>query len=319
MGLLSDIRISIRTLTKNRTFTIAAVLTVAIGVGATTAIATIVDSILLHPLPYPDSERIVQVISYRKEGAATVRAPSMARPYILGLSERSRSFSSVGTFDSFSNITRRRLTMMVAGQFGAAELYGTRISPVLFSMLGAQSQLGRLFAPGEQRPGRNRLIVLSDRAWRAQYLGDPSVVGSPLTIDGRLYTVAGIMSAGFAFPDALTDFWIPLTSAPVPPPSEPRSDSPNSAYADGVLARLKDSVSIAAASRETDAVLRTLSLEIEAQRGGKPEQSGFPPSLERRAEVLSIRDELVAPVRPMLRMLSRSEEHTSELQSLRHL
>jgi len=138
MGLLNDVRISIRTLTKNGAFTIAAVLTVAIGVGATTAIATIVDSILLRPLPYPDSERIVQVISYRQEGAATVRAPSMARPFIHGLSERSRTFSSVGAVDSFSNITRRRLTMTVAGQFGTAELYGTRISPVLFSMLGAQ-------------------------------------------------------------------------------------------------------------------------------------------------------------------------------------
>src|SRR5262245_25817617 len=226
MGLLSDVRISIRTLNKNRTFTIAAVLTVATGVGATTAIATIVDSILLRPLPYPDSQRIVQVISYRKEGAATVPAPSMARPYLLGVSERSRSFSTVGTFVSFSNITRRRLTMMVAGQVGAAELNGTRISPVLFSMLGAQAQLGRLFAPGDERPERNRLIVLSDRAWRGQYLGDPSVAGSSMPIDGRLYTVVGIMSAGFAFPDAATDFWIPLTSAPVPPPSEPRSDSP---------------------------------------------------------------------------------------------
>jgi putative ABC transport system permease protein len=304
MGLFNDVRISIRTLTKNGAFTIAAILTVAIGVGATTAIATIVDSILLRPLPYPDSERIVQVISYRQEGAATVRAPSMARPYILGLSERSRSFSSIGTVDSFSNITRRRLTMTVAGQFGAAELYGARISPVLFSMLGAQPQLGHLFAPGDERPERNRLIVLSDRAWRAQYLGDPGVLGSSMTIDGRLYMVIGIMSPGFAFPDAATDFWIPLTSAPVPPPSEPRSDSPNSAYADGVFARLRDGVSIEAASRETDAVLRTLSLEIEAQRGRNPEQSGFPPSLERRAEVLSVRDELVAPVRPMLQMLS---------------
>jgi hypothetical protein len=196
MGLLSDIRISIRTLTKNRAFTIAAVLTVAIGIGATTAIATIVESILLRPLPYPDSERIVQVISYRREGAATVRAPSMARPFILGLSERSRSFSSVGTVDSFSNVTRRRLTMTVAGQFGAAELYGTRISPVLFSMLGAQPQLGRLFAPGDERPERNQRIVLSDRSWRAQYLGDSEVLGSSMTIDGRLYTVVGIMSPG---------------------------------------------------------------------------------------------------------------------------
>jgi putative ABC transport system permease protein len=125
-----------------------------------------------------------------------------------------------------------------------------------------------------------------------------------MTIDGRLYTVVGIMSSEFGFPDAQTDFWIPLTSAPVPPPSEPRSDSPNSAYADGVFARLRDGVSIEAASRETDAVLRTFDLELAAERGRNPEQIGFPRSLERRADVVSIRDELVAPVRPMLQMLS---------------
>lgn len=279
MGLLNDVRVSIRTLTKRGAFTIAAALTVAIGVGAATAIATIVDSILLRPLPYPDSERVVQVINYRLEGAATVRSPSMARPFILGLSERSRSFSSVGTIDSFSNVTRRRLTMTVDGQYGAAELYGTRISPVLFSMLGAQSQVGRLFAPGDERPGHNQFIVLSDRSWRAQYRGDPEVLGSSMTIDGRLYTVAGIMSPGFVFPDAQTDFWIPLTPAPVPPPSEPRSDSPNSAYADGVFAKLRDGVSIEVARRETDAVLRAFDLELAAERGRNPEQIGFPRSL----------------------------------------
>jgi putative ABC transport system permease protein len=304
MGLWRELRISIRTLTKNRAFTVAAVLTVAIGIGFTTAIATIVDSILLRPLPYPDSDRIVQVISYRQEGAATVRAPSMARPFILGLSERNRSFSSIGVFDSFSNITRRRLTMTVAGQFGTAELYGPRISPVLFSMLGARPHRGRLFVPGDERPDRNRLIILSERSWRAQYAGDPGVLGSSLTIDGRLYTLVGIMAPGFAFPDAQTDFWIPLTSAPVPPPSEPRSDSPNSAYADGVFARVRDGVAIEAASDETDALLRKLSLERAAETGRAPEQTGFSPSLERRAEVVSMKDELVAPVRPMLQMLS---------------
>jgi putative ABC transport system permease protein len=304
MGLLNDVRVSLRTLTKNGAFTIAAVLTVAIAVGATTAIATIVDSILLRPLPYPGSERIVQVISYQKEGAATVRVPTLARPFILGLTERSRSFTSVGTVDWFSNVTRRRLTMTVAGQFGAAELYGTRISPVLFLMFGAHPQLGRLFAPGDERPERHQLIVLSDRSWRAQYLGNPDVIGSSMTIDGRLYTVVGIMSPGFGFPDAQTDFWIPLTPAPVPPPSAPRSDSPNSAYADGVFARLRDGVSIEAASRETDALLRTLSLERAAETGRTPEQIGFPRSLERRADVLSMKDELVARVRPMLQMLA---------------
>lgn len=304
MGLWSDIRISVRTLAKNRAFTIAAGLTVALAIGSTTAIATIVDSILLRPLPYPDSDRIVQVISYRREGAATIRSGSMARPFILGLSERSRSFAEVGVFDSFSNITRRRLAMTIAGRDGAAELHGTRISPVLFSMLGARPQLGRLFARGDDRPERNQLIVLSDRSWRAQYAGDPGVLGSSLTIDGRPYTLVGVMSPGFAFPDGETDFWIPLTSAPVPPPSEPRSDSPNSAYADGVFAKLRDATTIETANEESDAILRTLSSERAAETGRSPEQTGFPPSLARRAEVVSMKDELIDPVRPMLQVLS---------------
>ena len=304
MELGRDIHIAVRTLTKNPAFTMAGVLTVSIGVGSATAIATVAESILLRPLPYPHSDRIVQVISYRQEGAATVRTPSMARPFLLGLSERTQSFSSVGVFDSFSNITRRRLTMTVLGQFGTAELSGTRISPALFSMLGARPQVGRLFVPGDDRPERNRLIVLSDRAWRAQYAADPAVLGSSLTIDGQLYTLVGIMSPGFAVPDAQTDFWIPLTSAPVPPPSEPRSDSPNSAYADGVFARLKDGVTIETANEDTEALLRRLSLERAAETGRNPEHTGFPPSLRRRAEVVSMKDELVAPVRPMLRMLS---------------
>ena len=84
----NDVCIAVRTLTRDRAFTVAALLTLALGIGSTTAIATIVDAILLRPLPYPNSDRIVQVIGYRQEGAATVRASSMARPFILGLSGR---------------------------------------------------------------------------------------------------------------------------------------------------------------------------------------------------------------------------------------
>jgi putative ABC transport system permease protein len=276
VGLWGDVRVSGRTLTKNRAFTVAALLTLALGIGSTTAIATIVDTVLLRPLPYPDSDRIVQIISYRQEGAATVRASSMARPFILGLSERNRSFSDLGVFDSFSNTTRRRLAMTVAGHFGAAELHGTRISPVLLSLLGAQPQLGRLFAPGDDRPERNRVIIISDRSWHALYEGDRGVLGSSLTIDGQPYTLIGIMSPGFAFPDTQTHFGIPLTSAPVPLASAPRSDSPNSAYADGVFARLRDGVSIEAASAEVEGILRQLDLARAAENRRTPEQIGFP-------------------------------------------
>ena len=299
-----DVRASVKALARDRAFTIAALLTLALGLGSTTAIATIVDSILLRPLPYPDSDRIVQVISYRREGATTVQASSMARPFILGLNERSRSFSAFGVFDSFSNITRRRLTMTVAGRLGAGELHGTRISPVLLSILGARPQIGRAFAPGDDRPERNSLIILSDRSWRTHYGSDPGRLGSSLTIDGRPYALIGIMPPGFEFPDAQTDFWIPLTSAAVPPPSTPRSDSPNSAYADGVFARLADGVSVEAATAEVEGILRQLDLERATEARRSPEEGGFPRSMARRAELVSMKDELVAPVRPTLRMLS---------------
>ena len=301
--LIADLRISIRTLFRQRAFSIAAVLTFAIGIGAASAIATIVDSVLLRPLPYPDSDRIVQVVSYRQENV-TVRATTMARPFILGLGQRSRSFAALGVYDSFSYVTRRRLTMNVTGPAGTAALLGTRISPVLFGMFGATPQVGRLLIPGDDLPERNRIIILSDRAWRAHYGSDPEAIGSSLTIDGRPYTLVGITSAGFAFPDAQTDFWIPYTSAPGLAPAEPRSDTPNSYYASGVFARLRDDVTIEAASAETDALLRTLSLELAVETGRKPEQTGFPPTLARRGEVVSMKDELTAPVRPMLRMLA---------------
>ncbi len=130
------------------------------------------------------------------------------------------------------------------------------------------------------------------------------MIGSSLTIDGRPYTVVGIMSPGFAFPDAQTDFWIPYTSAPGLAPSEPRSDTPNSYYASGVFARLRDGITIEAASAETDALLRTLSVEHAVETGRNPEDTGFPPTLARRGEVVSMKDEMTAPVRPMLRMLA---------------
>lgn len=124
-----------------------------------------------------------------------------------------------------------------------------------------------------------------------------------MAIDGRPYAVIGIMPRGFEFPDAQTDFWIPLTSAPVPPPSVPRSDSPNSAYADGVFARLADGVSLEAASAEVEGILRQLDLERAQQIGRSPDETGFPRGMARRAELVSMKDELVAPVRPVLRAI----------------
>lgn len=302
--LRQDVRYALRTMVRNPSFTIAAVVTLALGIGATTAVFSVVDAILMRPLPYKNSDRIVRIVSHRMDGSKPVRTWTMARPYFIGLRERAHTLSAVGAYDSFSNLTRQRLTMPIAGELGAAELLGTRMSPVLFSILGVQPVLGRFFEVPEEQPGRNNVIILSDRAWRAHYGGDPSLLGRLFTLDGRGYSLVGIMPAGFEFPDRQTDFWIPLTSAPVPPPSAPRSDSPNSAYADSVFGLLADGVSSQTAAAEVESILRRLSLERAEEAKQSPGQIGFPPSMPRRSEVMSMKEELVAPARPALRALS---------------
>jgi hypothetical protein len=220
--LRQDVRYALRTMTRNPSFTAAAVLTLAIGIGATTTVFSVVDAILMRPLPYKDSDRIVRIVSHRMDGSKPVRTWTMAWPYFIGLRERAQTLAAIGGYDSFSNLTRQRLAMKIEGEQGAAELLGTRMSPVLFSMLGTQPTLGRFFEVPEEQPGRNRVIILSYRAWRAHYGGDPSVLGRLLTLDGRGHSLVGVMPAGFEFPDRQTDFWIPLTPAPVPLPSAPR-------------------------------------------------------------------------------------------------
>ena len=143
--LRQDVRYALRTMARSPSFTIAAVVTLAVGIGATTAVFSVVDAILMRPLPYKDSDRIVRIVSHRMDGSTPVRTWTMARPFFVGLRERAQTLSAVGGYDSFSNLTRQRLKMMIEGEQGAAELLGTRMSPVLFSMLreiGIRAALG---------------------------------------------------------------------------------------------------------------------------------------------------------------------------------
>ena len=299
-----DLRYAARTLVRNPSFTLVGTATLAIGIGATTAIFSVVHSILVRPLPYREADRVVHVVSYRREGPTEVRGWGMSQRYFVALRERTKTLAAIGGYDSFSNLTRQRLAMMVEGGDGAAQLLGTRMSPVLFSMLGAQAQIGRVFDLAEERPARHDVVILSHRAWRAHYGGDANALGRSLTLDGRPYSLIGVMPQGFHFPDRQTDFWIPLTPAPVPPPSAPRSDTPNTGYTDGTFGLLADGVSAETAAAEVEAILRQLDLELAAERRWSLDQIGRPASMPRRAEVVSMKAELVGPVRPALRMLS---------------
>jgi predicted permease len=300
--LRNDLKYAIRGLARRPVFTVAIVLTLAIGISATTSVFSVIDAVLVRPLPYRNADRLVHIVTYRSEGKV-VRGLGMAQRFFVGLRERARSFAAIGGVDSFSNLTRQRLAIVLDGSDGARQLLGTRMSPALFSMLGVPAALGRVFDAAEEAHGRNHVIILSQRAWRMYYGSNAAVLGTTVTLDSAVYTVVGVMPEGFAFPDRQTDFWIPLTPTPVPPPSAPRSDSPASGYTDAVYGLLRDDVSAGAASAEIESILRGLDRELAAERRWSLSQLGFPATLPRRADVVGMQDELVASVRPALRML----------------
>ena len=303
--LLREVRFAARLLARQRAFAGAAIATLAVGIASATAVFTVVNGVLVQPLPYQDADRIVHLVSHNVEtgpGAQT-RGWVMSLPYFTALGERAASLSAIGGYDSFSNVTRQRLTAVVEGAEGSARLPGTRMSPALFEMLGVQATVGRYFDAGEDEPARNSVTILSHRAWQTTFGGDRSVLGRSLPLDGRAYTVVGVMPPSFAFPDAQTDFWIPLTPAQLPPPSAPRSDSPNSYYTDAIFGRLAAGVSPAQADREVDGILRAVDLELAPRFRALEDQYRNRASLAKRGEAVPMKDELVAPVRRRLQLL----------------
>jgi putative ABC transport system permease protein len=200
MQLWQDIRYGVRTLRKSPGFTLTAIATLALGIGATTANFSVCDAMLWKPLPVPNLSRLAMVLE---------RIPSNPNewewmsPADLGDIQRQQSvFQSVAAWDdALSNL---------AGN-GAAPERATRylVTPNFFALLGAQPALGRTFAPEEDQSGHERVAVLSDALWRRRFAADPSIVGCDIRIDDEDYRVIGVMPKKFVFPMA-SELWTPL-------------------------------------------------------------------------------------------------------------
>jgi hypothetical protein len=131
IGLLQEMHFAARLAARQRAFAGAAIATLAVGIASATAVFTVVNGVLVEPLPYQEADRIVHLVSHNLEAGAETRGWVMSLPYFTGLRERATSLSAIGDYDSFSNITRQRLTAVVEGADGSARLPGTRMSPVL--------------------------------------------------------------------------------------------------------------------------------------------------------------------------------------------
>jgi len=238
--LIQDARYGLRMLARNPGFTAVAVLTLALGIGANTAIFSVVHGVLLRPLPYPDPSRLMMVwMRFTDIGLPNDRN-WVSPPEFRDLTEFNRSFTGVAAIgeDVFN-----------FGVHGTPQrIEGADVSPSLFSVLGVRARLGRTFLPEEAQPGKNNVILLSDGLWKRAFGGDPNIVGRTTTVSGSTVLVAGVMPPGFDFPSH-AEMWAPLAFTP-----EDLSPNNRGNHSYEVLARIKPELSVAQARADMEAV-----------------------------------------------------------------
>jgi putative ABC transport system permease protein len=239
---LQDVRYGLRQLRRNPGFTAVAVITLALGIGATTAIFTVFNAVLLRPLPYAHPNELVYVEG--KLGAAGDLNPFTYSGEYMAWRDQSRTLSTVAAYMfSWANLTGRgeaeRLTMGLA-------------SASFFRLLAVRPVVGRIFLPEEDRPGAPIVTILSHDLWESRFGGDPSIVGQGVTLDGKSYTVVGVLPASFVVPDRSSSnyaLWVPLADAEA---------GSQEAHIVRVVGRLKPGVSLAAAQSELNIIMQRI-------------------------------------------------------------
>jgi putative ABC transport system permease protein len=260
--LLQDVRYALRLFAKSPGFALIAILTMALGVGATTAIFSVVDATLLHPLPYAHPDQLVR-IEDDLPGVAS-RDVGMSIPEMRDV-QQSGIFQNVAIEGSGSvNLT---------DSYEPARIAFDPVTPNYFAMLGVKPELGRWFDPSDRTPGFTLDVMISDGLWKRGFGGDPHILGKTLRLDGDQYQVIGVMPAGFHDPareaDQFdTDLWAAtgFSGDPAPPPS--RSDR----IALPFIGRLSPGISVAAAQSRLDALVASLHKQYP---GDYPPQSGW--------------------------------------------
>ncbi len=252
-GLLQDLRYAIRQLRKNLGFTAVIVLTLGLGIGANTALFSVVDGVLLRPLPFPHAEQLVAVKD--EVPGANLQDAGMSQPELEDFQNRS------GVFDQISAIWANSVN--VTGREKPERLEALGVSPNYFSMLGAKTQLGHAFVPGDYHPGFLEGAVISDSLWHRMFGADPNVLGQGIRLDNDLYTVIGVLPPEFRHPGRTlqqeVDIWIAAGFAAPPFPQPPVRTL---RMLPGAIARIKPGVTIAQLKPNSIPLLRTCARSI---------------------------------------------------------
>ncbi|EEF60282.1 ABC transporter permease [Pedosphaera parvula] len=268
---LQDVRFGARMLRKNRGFTAVVVLTLALGIGANSAIFSFVNAILLRPLPCQDPERLVSICHVYPE-LNLYGAPASPSGY-LHYREHAISFANMGAAEGWSPI--------LTGHDQPERLSGMKVTASFFPTLGVKAIKGRLFLAEEDKPGANRVAVISYDFWKRDFQGDPDVLGKRLTLDGIGYAILGVLPSGFKLRGD-TDVWT------VPGVTDPSSRDESLL----VLGRLKPGVTLTQARTEMNALADAFRQEV------------FGGIRTARIELTGLREMIVGEIRPALVTLS---------------
>ena len=272
-NLWQDIRYGFRMLLKKPGFTAIAVLTLALGIGANTAIFSVVNAVLLRPLPFAEPDRLVMVYEKRLKLGRT-RNPVSA-PDFIDWRAQSTVFENMAAYTWWNaNLT---------GGDEPERIMGTVASAGLFPTLGVKPALGRSFTPEEDQPNANRVVVLSHGLWQRRFGSDAGIIGKTLTLNGNSFTVIGVMPRGFQFPDKQIEMWAPLAL------NTSEAGNRGSHYLH-VVARLKPGVSLPQAQAE----METIASRLEQQ---------YPVNVGHSVNIFPLYEETVGSIRPALLVL----------------
>ena len=283
---LKDLRYGLRMLVKRPGFTAVAVVTLALGIGANSAIFSVVNGLLLSPLPYRDSDRLVIIWSHSPGANVAQDWPSPG--------QYSAIKSQNTTFEEIAIAHGRNV--ILTGRGTPAPLGVVSASSNLFSLLGVKPQLGRVFLPEEDAGETATTVILSDGVWQQRFGGDPNVLGQSLTLSGKLYTIVGVMPADFSLGNEVMPTVASVQNAdlllPLPLNAEAMSQQGDENY--NVLARLKDGATCEQAQAELEATVNGLEQQF---------PDSYPASRRFSLSVKPLLEQVVGEVRPALLVL----------------
>ena len=238
LNISQDIRYGARMLWKHRLATLVCAVALALGIGANTAIFSIAEAFLLHPVPFENVDRIAALIDTRPQ--QNIDRNSVAPATYLEWQEQAKSFEKLGAY-AWDEVN-------LTGAREPVKIEGFDVTANFFDVIGVRPKMGRVFLPEEQHSGKDQEIILSYGLWERQFASDPNVLGKSVKVDGKSYTIVGVMNKGFIYP-LPAEAWMPIDLDPM------QHSMRDSRYL-WVLGRMKPHVSVTEASAEMDAITK---------------------------------------------------------------